>query len=456
MLYALVFSLVIIATILVSKVLERRSVLNSVISRKILHVVAISLSAVSVFYIDIEVLQAITSFCLPVLVFIVYKGFFRDPQTQRRSWGIVYFNFVFAALVFLFPKAPELVFYPLMILALGDGLATIVGVSTGRVKGKSLAGFLTFFFSSLAVFMLSPKFFPVPSLPFETVLILSLSLAAIEFITIKSLDNLSVPAAVVYWVCVDHLSQEFISLIFVGIVVGTWLVYKVHWLSRDGSILAGIIALVYLSSPLPQSLIPGFIFFAGGSILSKLPGSIDKENARTSMQVFSNGGPALLAICLFFVTDQKAWLLASIVSFSAALSDTTSSELGTRYSSRTFDILGKLKMQKGTSGGVSLAGFIFGISASVFLALTSSMFLALSLREIALISIFGLVGNIVDSILGSVLQSKTLESGTGLWVDEKAETGSKTAGISWFDNNLTNLTSISLVTILSYFIFLAC
>jgi uncharacterized protein (TIGR00297 family) len=450
---AIVFSLIILATVFVTRTLERRTVLKPVLSRKILHIVAIALSALSVFYIEIDVLLIIALCCLPVLVFVVARGFFRDPQTGRKSWGIVYFNLVFAALLLLFPTAPELIYYPLMILALGDGLAAIVGVSLGTGKGKSLQGFLAFFFSSLLVFYLSPKIYPVSDLPIQTAFILSISLAAVEFVTNKSLDNLTVPAAVVYWMIVDHLSNDSIDLIFPGILLGCWLIYKLKWLNRNGSILACIIALVYLSSPFPEALIPGFIFFATGSILSKLPPGDPKEESRSAMQVFSNGGPALISICLYFVTEDDAWFLASIVSFAAALSDTASSELGIRSASRTFDILGLRKLQKGTSGGVSLSGFLYGIMASCFLAVTSSLFLDLSMTEIAIISLFGFTGNLIDSILGSALQFKSFQRSTGVWTDESHTVKSESAGISWFDNNLTNLASISTVTILSYFLF---
>jgi uncharacterized protein (TIGR00297 family) len=451
--FAIVFSLIILATIFATRTLERKSILEPVISRKVLHIVAIGLSAVSVFYIEIDVLRIIALSCLPILVFIVAKGFFRDPQTGRKSWGIVYFNLVFAALLFLFPSAPDLIFYPLMILAVGDGLAAIVGVSAGTRNRKSIQGYLAFFFSSLLIFTLSPKFYPVSDLPIQTALILSLSLAAVELITNKSLDNLTVPAAAVYWMIVDHLSNDSIGFIVPGIMVGCWLIYKLKWLNRNGSILAGIIALVYLSSPFPDALIPGFIFFATGSMLSKLPPRDPKEDSRSAVQVFSNGGPALISICLYFTTEDYAWFLASIVSFSAALSDTASSELGIRFSSRTFDILGLRNLQKGASGGVSIAGFFYGIIASCFLAITTALFIDLSLAQIGFIALFGFAGNITDSILGSTLQFKSFQTTTGFWTDENQVVGAKSAGIGWFDNNLTNLVSISAVTILSYFFF---
>jgi len=453
MIYVVVFCSIILATVFLSRALERKSILNSVISRKILHVVAIGLSALSVFYIDIVVLQIITASCLPFLLFIVSKGFFRDPQTKRRSWGIVYFNLVFTVLVYIFPQAPALVFFPLMILALGDGLAAIAGVSLAKKKGKSFYGFLAFFLSSHAVFILSPKVFPVPDLPIETAFILSLALASIEFITKRSIDNLTVPLAALYWLLVDHLSSDYIPLIFAGIAIGAWIIYKLKWLDLDGSILAAIIALVYLSSPFPEALIPGFIFFATGSVLSKIPGGNPAESARNAMQVFSNGGPALFAIGLFYTTGQSAWLLASIVSFSAALSDTVSSELGTRFSSRTFDILGLRKLKKGTSGGVSLAGFLFGIIASGFLALTTSVFIDLSVEEISIIWVFGFLGNLTDSVVGSLVQSKSFQVSSGMWIDQERAQKGPHAGLSWFDNNLTNLFSIAMVTILSYFVF---
>ncbi len=450
---AIVLSLIILATIFATRTMERKSILEPIISRKILHIVAIGVSAVSVFYIEINVLVIITLSCLPVLGFVVAKGFFRDPQTGRKSWGIVYFNLVFATLLLLFPTAPELVYYPLMILALGDGLAAIVGVSSGTKDQKSMQGYLAFFFSCLAVFILSPKFYPVSDLPLQTAIILSLSLAAVELITNKSLDNLTVPTAAVYWMIVDHLNHESMIYIFPGIIIGCLAIYRLKWLNRNGSILAGIIALVYLSSPFPKALIPGFIFFAAGSILSKLPPVDPKEESRSAMQVFSNGGPALLSICLYFTTQEYAWLLASIVSFSAALSDTASSEMGLRFSSKTFDILGLRKLQKGASGGVSVAGFIYGILASGFLATSTALFIELSLQEIAIISLLGFTGNLIDSILGSTLQFKSFKTSTGYWTDEHQAIQAKKAGVEWFDNNLTNLVSISAVTILSYFIF---
>jgi len=453
MTYVVVFSVIILSTIVLSRVLEQKSILDPVLSRKVLHIVAVGLSAVSVFYIETMVLQFIALCCLPILIVAVSRGFFRDPQTGRKSWGIVYFNLVFALLLYFFSGAPDLIFYPLLILAFGDGLAAVIGVSLGKKNGKTLQGFTAFFLATLTVLLISPKFYPVSVLPLETALILSFSLACVEFITNKSLDNLTVPAAAVYWLYVDHLSGEAVLLIFPAILLGCWLIFKFKWLSREGSVLAGIIALVYLSSPFPEALIPGIIFFTLGSILSKIPGGGSKEESRSAMQVFSNGGPALISICIYFTTSENAWFLASIVSFSVALSDTTSSEIGMRFSSKTFDIIGLRNLKKGASGGISFIGLCAGVLAALFLALSTAVFISLTQNQIWLIACLGFGGNLLDSLIGSLAQSKYFQNSTSLWSDEKTELNQMQAGFSWFDNNLTNLISISSLTILSYFIF---
>jgi len=454
MTYVVVFSLIILATAFFSRMLEQKSILDPVVSRKILHIVAIALSAVSVFYIPTNILKIIVSACLPILIFIVYKDFFRDPETGRKSWGIVYFNLIFALLLFLFPNAPELIFYPLIVLALADGMAAAVGVTLGRKNGKTIQGSTAFFLASVGIFVLSPHFYTVPSLPFQTIIILSVSLTVVEFITKKSLDNLTVPIAVLYWLYVDHLSSDLAPFIFAVIALGCWSIYKLKWLDLEGSLLAGIIALVYLSSPFPEALIPGFIFFITGSILSKLPKGKSAEDSRSAMQVFSNGGPALIAICMYFTTYENAWFSASIVSFAAAISDTSSSELGVRFGSQPLDIIGLKKLEKGASGGISFVGILAGMAASVFLVLITSLFIPLTFKEALFIAAFGFTGNIIDSLLGSIVQTKWLRGSTGIWSDSKMENSKAHSGISWFDNNITNLVSVSSVTILSYFIFL--
>lgn len=453
MTYAVVFSLIILATVILSRALERKSILDPVLSRKLLHIVAIGLSAVSVYYVDIHTLRVISISCLPVLVLIVLKGFFRDPQTGRRSWGIVYFNLIFALLLLAFPNAPELTFYPLLILALGDGMATVIGVIFTRKNKKTLQGFIAFFLLSVAVFVLSPRLFDAPELPTTTILIISFALAAVEFITKKSLDNLTVPIAAVYWLYVDHLSNQSALLILGGILLGCWIIFRLKWLNKEGAMLAGVIALVYLSSPFPMAILPGVLFFAVGSILSKLPGGDSKKESRSAMQVFSNGGPALISICLYFTTNENAWFLASIVSFSVALSDTTSSEIGMRFSSKTFDIIGLRNLKKGASGGVSFIGLGAGALAALFLAFFTSGFISLTQSQTLLIAGLGFGGNLLDSLIGSLAQSKYFENSTRSWSDESMEENQIRAGFSWFDNDLTNLISISALTILSYFIF---
>jgi uncharacterized membrane protein len=129
------------------------------------------------------------------------------------------------------------------------------------------------------------------------------------------------------------------------------------------------------------------------------------------------------------------------------MSDSVSSELGTYFKGITVDIISFKKSPFGISGGISWQGTVAGLCGAILL--TAIAFLTYRFNSIIFwqISICGFAGMLVDSILGSLLQVKYTNS-AGLLVEDNEAGAVKTRGFSWCNNNIVNLLSNIIITLL--------
>ena len=128
---------------------------------------------------------------------------------------------------------------------------------------------------------------------------------------------------------------------------------------------------------------------------------------RTTNQVIANGGMAgiLGLIGGLYPAENTLFTLMMAASLSAATADTLSSELGTLYGKRFYNIINLKNGIRGENGVVSLEGLLIGIAGSLVIAFIYAMVLGFNLYFIIII-IAGTIGNIVDSILGATLEKK--------------------------------------------------
>ena len=457
---------------IVAAFLFRKGNVNFLIAKKIVHLTAISITAISPYYVSAEILLWTALILTLINLTLTYFGLFQKLNNNRKNWGVFYFSASFTLLIYLFPNQPDLVFYPMIILALADGFAAVIGSKFGKNKYslngdvKSIEGSVVFFLFSLFSFIVAPKLlhFVELAVPIQSALFISVFLTLLEAQSRKERDNFWVPLAVLYWLL---LGTSFIDFYY-GALAGlfslvVYFIYKFRWLSAGGSVTTWLLGCILLISPNPVWVIPALVFLILGSVVSKLPqtegqaeGMMDRlksdEGGRTSQQVFCNGGIYTVLLGGYFISSDVVFLIAGMAAITTALSDTASSELGRRYGKSTISILNFKKIPSGVSGGISMAGTVSGlIFAAAMAGLPFLILPEYTVQMFVIVLIAGFLGNIADSFIGAIFQVKYRPNPNSPWTDTPVGKGrNQTKGIEWITNNAVNLLATATAGIIGF------
>lgn len=209
------------------------------------------------------------------------------------------------------------------------------------------------------------------------------------------------------------------SVILVVIFLAAIAAYLLKKIDLIGGLSGAMLASIIWYSGGIASLLALFLFFVFGSIAShwridnKKQDNLAQENQGTRgiSNVMANGGVAgLLSLIVLFYPEHKHMLIPMIIAvFASACSDTLSSELGNVYGKHYFTITNFKPATRGIDGAVSFQGFWFGLAGSLLIASSTLLFYK-DFRILLVITISGLSGNIVDSILGATIQRRGIVS----------------------------------------------
>jgi uncharacterized protein (TIGR00297 family) len=203
----------------------------------------------------------------------------------------------------------------------------------------------------------------------------------------------------------DHLGLGLIS------VGGAMLLsVALRKIDLSGGLVGSLIA-IFLGGGF-SALLLLLIFFVAGSLASRWKlnwkesqGLAEKNRGRRSVvHAVSNGGvAAICGLCAWvFPGDAGVWLTMLAASLAAATGDTLSSELGNVYGRRYFNILNGKPESRGLDGVISLEGSLIGAAGSLLLAGAFAVKGGVQMGIVVVIA--GILGNIVDSLLGATLQ----------------------------------------------------
>ncbi len=190
-------------------------------------------------------------------------------------------------------------------------------------------------------------------------------------------------------------------------------------------------------------------FFVSGSMLSKLNHQTKQTSGRDWRQVLSNGLAPVIGVLLttFLPIIREQATMFFLGSLATAAADTWATEIGTRYGKRVFNIFSFRPMQKGLSGGVSLVGLFASVLGAMFIAALPLLpfWEGHKMCGLVLVNIFpvvviaGVIGALIDSILGATLQAKYEKD--GIYIEENLLGSTKVSGLGFIDNNAVNLIS---------------
>ncbi len=195
------------------------------------------------------------------------------------------------------------------------------------------------------------------------------------------------------------------------------LAYKVRSLDKSGAIAATLEGTLIFGLGGWQWAILLLAFFISSSALSKmfktrkkdLKEKFDKGSRRDAMQVLGNGGLAAFFALLHFFFPSALW---TWLGFSAALAavnaDTWATELGVLNPSQPRMITNlKKKVEKGTSGGISITGTLASLAGSALIGILAGIFTPAgdALSIFIIVTLAGLLGALFDSLLGATVQA---------------------------------------------------
>lgn len=240
---------------------------------------------------------------------------------------------------------------------------------------------------------------------------------------------------------------------FLLAVIVAYLAYRAHSLNRSGAFAATLVGTVVFGLGGLEWAILLLTFFITSSGLSRafkkrkqgLNEKFSKGHERDAGQVFGNGGLATLFVLVHALFPESIIGWAGFAASLAAVNaDTWATELGVLNPTppRMITDLSK-RVEKGTSGGVSLWGTLASLLGAAVIALPAAWFAGHWLL-FPLISLAGLAGSLFDSFLGATVQAMYFCPADQKETEKHPlhTCGTQTVhvrGWTWLDNDWVNL-----------------
>lgn len=207
--------------------------------------------------------------------------------------------------------------------------------------------------------------------------------------------------------------MQLVTGFLFAIVIGA-IAHRARSLNKSGALAATIVGTVVFGVGGWQWAVLLLIFFITSSALSRffkkhkqgLDEKFSKGHERDAGQVFGNGGLATAFVLVHFLFPES---IVGWAGFAAALAavnaDTWATELGVLNPTQPRMITDlRKRVEKGTSGGISLFGTLASLLGAFVIALPASL-MTDNWPLLLPITIAGVAGSLFDSLLGATVQA---------------------------------------------------
>jgi uncharacterized protein (TIGR00297 family) len=369
------------------------------------------------------------------------RRLWRDAEhAAGSSLGIILYPLAVLLLILAFHQRLEVAAAAWGILAFGDGMASIVGMTLGRRKlswnpRKSWAGTLAYvFFGTIAATVLliwTPRDHHY-ALGFALAVCFATSVlaAALESLPQGLDDNIGVPLVSGLFLLGlvltegrwgEFLAQDGLPLrLLLAVLVNAALAgtaYAARTVDRSGVIAGFLVGFVIYAFLDWRGYLLLLAFFVIGSACTKLgyrkkaAAKLAQENKgrRGARHALANAGVATACALFAALTPfPVAFGLAFAGAFATAAADTASSEIGQLLGRRTFLITTFRPVPRGTEGAVSLEGTLAGILASAVIAALGASLGLFPWLGAAAVVIAAFIGTTFESVVGAALEKRQL------------------------------------------------
>jgi uncharacterized protein (TIGR00297 family) len=205
----------------------------------------------------------------------------------------------------------------------------------------------------------------------------------------------------------------FVLILFIVLFISV----KKNRLTFTAAITAAVVGLlIFMGTGFTGIAMIGLFFLLGTlatsfkiNVKEKLGAAEINKGGRTAGQVIANGGVAAIMGLLAWLYPIQLLVFKMMMAgaLASATADTLSSELGTVYGKKFYNILSFKIDRRGENGVISLEGTFIGIIGSVLVAMIHAFASGWNDQFWGIV-IAGTIGNLTDSILGATLERKRL------------------------------------------------
>ncbi|MBL7074150.1 DUF92 domain-containing protein [candidate division KSB1 bacterium] len=443
------------------------------VTRKLVHVLVGVLVFSTPFFIQSPIPLYILAIIFIVVNFTTTKfGLLKGMHdTERVTYGTTYYPIAFLFLVLFFWKDYKVVLMAAMlILALGDAAATLVGKNIrgahiyyfSKAK-KSVEGSSTLFLLTVIITLLCLHYLGYidglkihfPEALWIAVLT-AIGAVVIEALSGYGLDNLFTPlgAAFITHFMIVHgpVTNLYFTLGMIFALVVVIISIRAKFLELGGAAATFLLGWAIFGIGGWSWALPILVFFFLSSIISKLgknkkkeyEGLFAKSSRRDLGQVLANGGAAGLLMLGWNFFSNDLFYLLYLGTLAAVTADTWGTEVGLWIGGQPRSILSFKQLPKGASGGITLRGTLGAAVGAGLIALTGYGLRPdlIGIRIGTFIALSGLLASLVDSVLGITIQAQ-YECPVCQKLTERARhCGDRVtelkSGFPWIDNDMVN------------------
>lgn len=193
--------------------------------------------------------------------------------------------------------------------------------------------------------------------------------------------------------------------------------YRAHALGPSGAVAAALLGAVVFGLGGLRWAVLLLAFFISSSGLSRLfqrrkarlEEKFSKGSRRDAGQVLANGGIAGAFVLLHLLFPGQLWPWGGFAgALAAANADTWATELGVLNRTPPRLVTTGRAVEPGTSGAISLGGTAAALSGSLLIGALAALLQpggTFSFAVVAWVTLAGLAGSLVDSLLGATLQA---------------------------------------------------